>query len=302
MREFNQEPVEVLKGKNRSIFSFSLGHSDGNIDTKVVESFGDEWSKFKDFSEEEIDEIGKVYFDILDDSIINKNSYCIDVGCGTGRWSRYLSSRVGFIEAIDPSKAIFAADELLAGVENVRLSQASTDNIPFTDGTFDFGMSVGVLHHIPDTYKALNDCVKKIKVGGHFYVYLYYALDNRGFLFKSLFKAVSGVRKIISRMPQGLKKLSCDVLAVTVYMPVVLTGRFVRAIGFKSAAEQMPLSGYHDRSFFIIRNDALDRFGTKIEHRFTKAQVAELMERAGLSNVIVSHTFPYWHAVGKKLA
>lgn len=45
---------------------------------------------------------------------------------------------------------------------------ASTDNIPFNDETFDFGMSIGVLHHIPNTQKALRDCVKKIKMGDTF--------------------------------------------------------------------------------------------------------------------------------------
>jgi SAM-dependent methyltransferase len=58
---------------------------------------------------------------------------------------------------------------------------------PWDDETFDFGMSIGVLHHIPDTKQALINCVKKIKKGGHFYVYLYYRFDNRGFLFKATF-------------------------------------------------------------------------------------------------------------------
>ncbi|MFX8809228.1 class I SAM-dependent methyltransferase, partial [Acinetobacter baumannii] len=89
--------------------------------------------------------------------------YGIDIGCGTGRFTKFLSDRIGFIEAIDPSEAIFVADKLLSEIQNVRLSMASTDNIPFNDETFDFGMSIGVLHHIPNTQKALRDCVKKIK-------------------------------------------------------------------------------------------------------------------------------------------
>jgi 2-polyprenyl-3-methyl-5-hydroxy-6-metoxy-1,4-benzoquinol methylase len=33
---------------------------------------------------------------------------------------------------------------------------------------FDFAMSIGVLHHIPNTQKAMNNCVKKVKLGGYF--------------------------------------------------------------------------------------------------------------------------------------
>lgn len=147
-----------------------------------------------------------MYFDILDDSIINKNSYVADIGCGTGRWSKFLANKVGFIEAIDPSEAIFTADKLLNNVPNIRLSRASSENIPFADETFDFVMSVGVLHHIPDTKKALVDCVKKEKKGGCFYVYLYYNLENRGLIFCLLYKSVNMLRKTISSLPSKAKK------------------------------------------------------------------------------------------------
>ena len=50
----------------------------------------------------------------------------------------------------------------------------------------------------------------------------------------------------------------------------------------------------------IIRNDALDRFGTPLEKRFSKKQIHEMMEEAGLDDIIFSPNEPYWHAIGKK--
>ena len=53
--------------------------------------------------------------------------------------------------------------------------------MPFADGTMDFGYSIGVLHHIPNTQLALNDCSRKLKSGAPFLVYIYYAFDNQPF-------------------------------------------------------------------------------------------------------------------------
>ncbi len=299
--DYEKPPQATVKGKVREIAVFGTDISNKNLDEEVVKSFGEEWSKFHDFDEKEIIRIGDMYFDIVDDTIVNKNSYCIDIGCGTGRWSKYLSRRAGFIECVDPSDAIFVADNLLKDTDNIRLSKASTDTLPFADETFDFGMSIGVLHHIPDTQKALTDCVRKIKKGGHFYVYLYYALDNRGKLFRLLFWLSNLLRRFVSSLPAALKRFVCDLLAIFVYMPFVLAGRVCRMIGLKKLAAKIPLNGYQDMSFFVIRNDALDRFGTKLEQRFTKDQIISMMQKAGLQEVNVSPEFPYWHAIGKRI-
>jgi SAM-dependent methyltransferase len=295
---YNKQPLEIIKSKNRDIYSFP---TDGkNIDTSVVKAFGEEWLKFQDYSDEEIRSLAIMYFDILNDEIINKNTYALDIGCGTGRWTKYLSNRIGFIEAIDPSNAVFAADHLLGDIKNVRITKAAAESIPFDDETFDFAMSIGVLHHIPNTQNAMTDCVKKVKKGGYFYCYLYYNLDNKGFLFKSLFFLSNLIRKTISRMPAGLKRFSCDVLAIFLYMPFVLAARFCNLLGLKGIAKKIPLSDYANKSFFIIRNDTLDRFGTKLEQRFSKKQVEEMMRNSGLDNIVISPASPYYHAVGKK--
>lgn len=301
MRAYSSTAPRFHKTAKRQIADFTAQNSSENIDPEVVKTFGDEWTKFHQFSKKTIEKICAEYFDIVDETIVNKNTYMIDIGCGTARWSEYFLDKAGFIEAVDPSEAVFAADQLLDNAENIRITRASVDTLPWPDNTFDFGMSIGVLHHIPDTKKALIDCVKKIKPGGHFYVYLYYKLDNRGFLFKSLFKLADVVRKIVYRMPPALKKISCDVLAVVAYMPFVLLAKLFFALGFTKFARKIPLSAYANKDFYIIRNDALDRFGTKLERRFTKAEIASMMREAGLDNIKFGEQSAYWHAIGKKI-
>lgn len=297
-QEYSINPIEIIETDNQKISVFS---TDGkNIDKGVVEAFGEEWLKFNKFSEVDIEQFGNQYFDIVDDSIINKSSYVLDLGCGSGRWAKYLAPKVGFIEAIDPSNAVFAANKLLKNVNNLRITKATVDNIPFADNTFDFAMSIGVLHHIPDTQQAMNDVVKKVKVRGHFYCYLYYNLDRRGVFFKLIFKLSTLLRLLVCKLPSVLKKFVCDCIAVLIYMPFILLTRFFYSLGLKKLGDKIPLNDYANKSFFVIRNDALDRFGTSLEQRFSKKEIIQMMTNAGLTNIVVSNGTPYYHAVGRK--
>lgn len=48
-----------------------------------------------------------------------------------------------------------------------------------------------------------------------------------------------------------------------------------------------------------MRTDALDRFGTRLEKRFTKNEMQAMMENCGLENVTFSET-SFWTAIGYK--
>lgn len=299
MVQFIKQPSHIVESLSKPIYVFDADISVKNVDQKVVESFGEEWSKFNDFDMDELNKIGAEYFNICL-PYLNKETYAMDMGCGTGRWSKYLSDKVRFIEAVDPSVAIYSAEKLLGNTDNVRLSQAFVDNLPFPDGSFDFVMSVGVLHHIPNTKKAMQSCVDKLKNGGIFYAYLYYNLENRGILFKTIFHCADGIRRIVSILPSKIKKVICDALAILLYMPFVLLSRFFYFLGLQKISDKIPLSAYRNKNFYIIRNDALDRFGTSLEQRFSKDEIRKMMEEVGLEDIIFGNAAPFYHMVGKK--
>ncbi len=291
----------IIQGLSKPIYSFIEKKEGSNIDWVTVESFGDEWLKFNNFEDTEIDYIGNEYFDIISEQMLNKDSLALDVGCGTGRWTKYVSKRAKFVEAIDPSKAVLSAAQLLKSCDNVRITQAEVSSLPFADESFDFVFSLGVLHHIPDTQRAIADCVKKVKKGGYFMVFLYYSLDSRGFFYKSLFHLSTLFRIIISRLPSKLKLLVCDIIAFTVYVPLISFTRVVKKLfPNKEWYKKLPLSVYANFSLSVIRNDALDRFGTPLEQRFSKEEIEKMMLACGLEQIIFSDGHPYWHAVGHK--
>ena len=66
--------------------------------------------------------------------------------------------------------------------------------------------------------------------------------------------------------------------------------------------DAFPLSAYKDSSFYTMRTDALDRFGTRLEHRFSRTEIETLMSDAGLEQVRFSEGMPYWVAVGRRRA
>ncbi len=299
MLQYNQNPVKTINLNGGEIASF-LSDNDTNIDKTTVVSFGNEWKKFNKFEDVEIEHIGSQYFDIVDDAIINKNSLVLDVGCGSGRWTKYVAGKVKYVEAIDPSESVFFAQKLNAQYENVRITQASVDNIPFDNNVFDFVFSLGVLHHIPNTKQAMQKCVDMLKPNGFFLVYLYYKLDNRGFFYRLLFLVSDIFRRIISSLPYRLKHIICDIISVTIYMPFVLLSRLFRGMIKGDFYKKIPLSYYADKKFFVIRNDALDRFGTPLEQRFSKNEIREMMHQCGLSDIKFSEKEPFWHAIGKK--
>ena len=164
----------------------------------------------------------------------------------------------------------------------------------------DFGYSLGVLHHIPDPQAGLRACVETLKEGAPFLVYLYYAFDNRPPWFRAVWRASDLLRRWISAAPEPLRYAASQLLALTVYWPLARVARAAERRG--RSVENWPLAVYRDRSFYAMRTDALDRFGTNLEHRFTADQVRALMTAAGLTDVVVSDSVPYWCAVGFRRA
>lgn len=292
MPAYNKEPDSFIEADGMRIPSFL---STGNIDSDTAASFGDEWSRFSSFSEDEIENIGSTYFDLIPDDRWENDWKVLDAGCGSGRWSRYLSTRVAEIEGIDPASAHVAA-VANKDLENFRVAQAGISDIPFSDQSFDGVVCLGVLHHMPNTSEGINNLVQKLKIGGWALLYLYYALDNRSTSFKVLWKLADLIRKVVSKLPLGLRNFTCDLLALFLYMPLILMARLGKALSFKT--ESWPLSYYIDKSFRIIHNDARDRFGTPLEKRFSKSEIQKMMEEAGLRDVEFSSNPPYWHAIG----
>jgi SAM-dependent methyltransferase len=268
-----------------------------NVQRAVVENFGREWAAFDQSAvpDEESRRLFQEYFSLFD---FSRPGEGFDIGCGSGRWARLLAPRVRYLHCIDPSDAIEVARRNLAGQTNVAFHRACIDDIPLPDGSQDFACAIGVLHHVPDPEAAMRACVGKLRPGGQFLVYLYYRFDNRPRWFKALWKVADQVRRGISSLPFGVQRAAAEGIAALVYWPLARAALLLHKL--RIDVEMMPLSAYRDLSFYTMRTDALDRFGTRLEKRFTRDEVAVMMRASGLGRIRFRDAAPYWVASGVK--
>lgn len=272
-----------------------------NLDHETIQGFGDEWTRFDQrwLGEAERAQLFDRYFRIFPWHVLPRDAEGFDLGCGSGRWAALVAPRVHRLHCIDASAAALAvARKNLAGLPNCELHVASVDQIPLAGNSMDFGYSLGVLHHIPDTQAGLSACVERLKPGAPFLVYLYYAFDNRPGWFRLLWRVSDLVRQSVSRAPMGLRYALSQVIASTIYYPLARLSGVLERMG--ATVDGFPLSAYRTQSFYVMRTDALDRFGTKLEQRFSASQIRRMMERAGLERITFSDSVPFWCAVGYK--
>lgn len=271
-----------------------------NYDEKTVQSFGDEWSRFSQdaMPDDEAFSIFTNYFSIFPLTEIHSNSQGFDMGCGSGRWAKFIAPSVGVLNCIDPSSAIEVAKTNLSKFTNVNYFKSSVGDNILPPESQDFGYSLGVLHHVPDTQQAICDCVRLLKPGAPFLVYLYYALDNKPLFFKFIWKISDLIRVVISRLPGAIKHPITDLIAVLIYYPLAKLSYFLKKVGFNVSS--IPLSQYRNMSFYTMRTDSRDRFGTPLEQRFSRDKIESMMKFAGLSNITFSNNVPFWRAIGYK--
>jgi SAM-dependent methyltransferase len=269
-----------------------------NLDSATVDHFGEEWSSFtqdRGWGADGLDKVFAQYFAPLPSGALNLNAVVGDLGAGSGRWATKVAPLVSHLYVLEPSSAAMSvARKNLSRFNNVSYIAESIGGLSMPEGLLDVAYSLGVIHHIPDPELALRDVRATLKPGGIFLGYLYYAFDNRPFWFKAIWRASDKIRSWVSPLPASRKRRVTDTVAALVYWPLARTSRLLSRLGVPVV--QVPLSQYSDKSFYVMRNDALDRLGTPLEHRFTRTQIAEMLLRAGFdtSTLMFSESEPFW--------
>jgi ubiquinone/menaquinone biosynthesis C-methylase UbiE len=248
----------------------------------TADSFAYEWEQFG----QRRPEWRKNFLDYLrpHDASFLDGRLVLDVGTGSGRHSREAADLGARVVAADLGDAIHVARRNLP--EHVLTVQADAERLPLAPDTFDLVMSIGVLHHLPDTERALCSLVRYAKPGGWLHVYLYWQPERASH--RAVLRAVNAARRVTTRMPHRLLHALCYPLAAALWVTVVKPyGALRRRPRGRRLADVLPLKTYADYPFAVLVNDQFDRFSAPIEQRFTRAEVETMLRRAGLADVQV---------------
>lgn len=272
-----------------------------NIDKKTVDGFGEEWDKYNQssISQEDLKKSWNQYFDIFPFDKLDAHAEGFDMGCGSGRWAKFVADKVHTLNCIDPSdKALNVAKKNLSNFSNIQYFNASVSDNILEENSQDFGYCLGVLHHIPDTLEGIKACGKLLKKDSPFLLYLYYDFENRSIIFRSLWKLSDIIRKIISSLPSKIKTFVTIFIALLVYYPLARSALLCHKLGFD--VFNFPLSDYKDKTFYFMKTDALDRFGTRLEKRFSRDEIRKMLNEAGFHDINFSQNMPFWVCISRK--
>ena len=164
-----------------------------------TESFGYQWNRFARTQLDSANGTRRSRDTFLEktgwslDELAGKRG--LDAGCGMGRFAEVCADAGAEVHAVDLSGAVEAAFRNIGNRPNVRIYQADIMNLPFPEASFDFILSLGVLHHTPDTKTACLKLAPLLKPGGIIALWVY-STELRSFIGSAV------LRTITCRLPQ----------------------------------------------------------------------------------------------------
>jgi SAM-dependent methyltransferase len=245
---------------------------------RTFDSFGYEWNTFGDVREED-DEFAGVYFRDLDLSTL-EGLRGLDVGCGKGRYTRYVAEQIGVLVALDGSEAVEAAARNLETFSNVLVVRCDLRGAPVVPGSFDFVMCLGVLHHLEDPRSGFEELAGLLAAGGRMLLYLYSRPERLGMRGAALW-ASAQLRKFTTRLSHPVLRALCFPIAGLLYVGVVGAGSLGDRLGSRIVS-RLPMSAYRGKPFRSLLLDTFDRLSAPVEHRYVWREIEGWFDGCGL--------------------
>lgn len=110
-----------------------------------------------------------------------KFTKALDLGCGTVEFYEFITKQIGATyTGTDLSPDMLAVGQ--KKYPKAKLVEADAENMPFKDESFDYVMTRGLIHHLPNPEAGMREAHRVLKKGGyllvsepHSNIFLYYA-------------------------------------------------------------------------------------------------------------------------------
>lgn len=236
---------------------------------QTIAEFGEQWQTFRDtggwFGSREL--LADFIFPF--DPAAFVGGYGLDLGAGTGRFTRaLLEFGAARVVALEPSEARHVIPETLPGAlkDQVTILDCRGDQLA-QENAFDFIISIGVIHHIPEPLPVIAAAHRALKPGGVFIVWLYGREGNRLYLaFLHLLRALTGW------MPPSGKRLIATLLTPPL-------GLYIRLC---SLWPRLPLGDYMNNIMAKLSRDKrllviYDQLNPTHAHYYTREEAWRLL-------------------------
>jgi len=272
--EFTARYRDVIAAHRRDITSL-------DFERKVEETkkrFGKQWNTYRVQRPEE----DRAYFQSKTGFNLAEFSgkTVLDAGGGSGRYCRIAGEAGAVVMAVDLSSAVETAASTVAHLPNVHVIQADIFRLPFGSRYFDLIYSIGVLHHTPDTKKALASLIPLLADFGQIAIWLYPRWPLPVELYNQLLRAVTTrmshdtLHRFVAFIePIGLLKLK--LLSANQW--------WQRGIGQILRAATIGVSYHPDREIRIC--DTFDWFSPPYQWHHTDAEVESWLREFGLTEI-----------------
>ncbi len=162
------------------------------------------------------------------------------IGCGAGVEAEVLRRRGARVIALDFTERALALTKrrLEIGQISVHLVRADAEALPFRGVLFDRIWSWGVIHHIPDINRVVQEMYRVLKPGGKAMI-MVYRRDSINFWVHLMF--IRGVLqgKLLTKTPQDICDLYSDGALARYYSPAMIRNLFsgFRTISFQGFSQ-----------------------------------------------------------------
>jgi len=263
-----------------------------DLSNKTIADFGTQWSHFTNNdgyygSSELLQDILGPHTDVR--ALSGKS--IVDIGSGTGRIvNMLLAAEATHITAIEPSSAF---DVLIQNTakhkDKITYLQTTGEHIPLVR-PFDYAISFGVIHHIPDPGPVIQASHKALRRGGKIILWLYAYEGNQ--LYLSL--AVP-LRHLTKRVPHRVLLYTAACLTI----PALLYGSLCRFM-------PLPMRIYMHNHFnrLNLENKIMtiyDQLNPSYAKYYTRQEAFALLANAGFTSIKLHHRHRYsWTVTGTK--
>ena len=213
----------------------------------------------------------------------------LDAGCGEGvdlvNQARQPGVQVIGVELSEGGCR--ASRRRAAGCENAHVIQANLCRLPFEADQFDHVYSYGVIHHVAAPEQAVQELARVLKPGGRCLIYVYEDFSERPRILRWMLAAANSFRVVTTRLPEAWLYRLCQAASPIIFFLFTVPYRAMRRLPqWRGIAEQMPFR--HAPGPFGLAGDLYDRFSAPVEYRYSRQEAQQLLQAAGLEEVVVA--------------